>query len=319
MFTLVTACMNREAHLRQSLPRWLAVPQMKEILVVDWSNHPPLDDLRAIDSRVKVLRVTGERKWILSYAYNAGIARATQSVIVKCDADCIPSAELLNYAPGPKHFFAGYWRSGAAVGKPSVNGQCIFLKSQFQAVNGYSELIRTYGRDDEDFYDRLIAHGYERKEIPPTCLNFVAHSNDERVVNQFAGEEASSIEHRVLRDTLYNEMHNCWIARLMPWNASRHRATFLETSQEDRLSVVCRDQSQEIPIPAEIEAKARLLALRYLAMQLAKISDAAANTLNERACLALIGTRMSRAPQKGPVCSPLRQSAQARESQSQPA
>jgi hypothetical protein len=42
-----------------------------------------------------------------------------------------------------------------------------FAKAQFEAIDGYSELIRTYGRDDEDFYDRLIAAGYARREIPP--------------------------------------------------------------------------------------------------------------------------------------------------------
>jgi hypothetical protein len=304
MFTLVTACMNREAHLRQSLPKWLRLPHLTEILVVDWSNRQPLNDLLAIDPRVRVVRVEGEPKWILSYAYNAGIARATQPVIVKCDADCIPSAELLNYAPGPKHFFAGYWRSGAAVGKPSVNGQCIFLKSQFQAVNGYSEVIRTYGRDDEDFYDRLIAHGHERKEIPPACLDFLDHSHDDRTANQFAGADSPSLERRVSRDPLYNEMHNGWLARAMPWDSASRRAAYEEIASADRFCVLRRDRSLDITIPSTIESQARLFALRYMAKQLAGLSDGAVNTLDDRACLAVIGTRMYRGPQKGPVPSP---------------
>jgi hypothetical protein len=301
MFSLVTACMNREAHLRQSLPRWLHLPQLAEIIVVDWSNRRSLEDLRTIDSRVHVIRVEDEPKWILSYAYNLGIARATQPLIVKCDADCIPRPELAKHFPEPTEFAAGHWRSGTAAGKPSVNGQCVYLKSQFEAVGGYSEVIRTYGRDDEDLYDRLIARGWERREIPPACLDFLEHSHDDRTANQFAEADAPSLEQRIGRDPLYNEMHNCWVARLMPWTAGSRRAIFEPVAAADRLQVVRRDRSREIAIPPAIEIQARVFALRYMAKQVAGLSEAAVNTLDARACLAVIGTRISRAPRQTTV------------------
>jgi len=298
MVTLVTACMNREAHLRQSLPRWLVLPQLAELIVVDWSNSHSLGDLRSIDPRVKVVRIEGESKWILSYAYNVGISRATHPVIVKCDADCMPLPETMQRLPGPAYFHAGYWRTGATVGKPSVNGQCVFLKSQFDAVNGYSELIRTYGRDDEDFYDRLKASGFERREIPPACLDFIGHSNDERTVNQFADNGSISPEQRVFRNTLYNEMHNYFVGKMMPWDNRSRRAVFQESHGEERFSVLRRDQAQEIPIPGEVEAAARLLALRYVSKRVAGISDESAGKLDARGCLALIIPRLYGGPQK---------------------
>jgi hypothetical protein len=184
------------------------------------------------------------------------------------------------------------------VGKPSVNGQCVVRKTQFEAVNGYSELIRTYGRDDEDLYDRLIARGWERRELPPACFDFLPHSHEERTTNQFAAEAAPSIDRRVARDPLYNEMHNCWIARALPWNDRSRRATFQEIRSADRLSVLRRDQLLEIAIPTDLEAQARLFALRYVAKQAAGLSDAAVNTLDDRGCLAVIGARMARAQRK---------------------
>jgi len=295
MYTLVTACMNREQHLRQSLPGWLTLPQVAEVIVVDWSNRRALEDLCSVDPRVRVVRVEGEPKWILSYAYNLGISRASGPVVVKCDADCIPNQGIMECMPGPAYFYAGYWRSGAAVGKPSVNGQCIFLKSQFEAVNGYSEVIRTYGRDDEDFYDRLIAGGSARREIAPAHLDFLEHSNDERIANQFDAPPAPSLEQRVFRDTLYNEMHNYNIAQLMPWNTSCSRAVFEVIRSEGPLTVVRRDKTKEIVIPPAIEARARVQGLRYVAMKAAGIPYESANKLDERACLTLIGSRASRA------------------------
>lgn len=287
--------MNREMHLRQSLPRWLKLPEVAELIIVDWSNKTSLRDLCSIDRRVKVVRVEQEPKWALSYAYNVGISRALHPFIIKCDADCIPHPEISALLPDPSHFFAGHWKSGSAVGKPSVNGQCLFLKLQFDAVNGYSELIRSYGRDDEDFYDRMIAQGYERREIAPANLDFIEHTNVERTVNCFAPNEIVSPEKRIFRETMYTEMYNCYLARLIPWNRASRRAVYTELQREDRFTVLVRDQSQEIIIPPDIEAAAQLLALRYVARNLAALSAEAADKLDERACLAMITPRLKAA------------------------
>ncbi|HYD83135.1 MAG TPA: glycosyltransferase family 2 protein, partial [Opitutus sp.] len=291
MFTLVTACMNREQHLRKTLHSWLKLPQIAEVVIVDWSNNRPLDSLRAVDERVKIVRVEGEPRWILSYAYNVGVVHATQPLILKCDADCIPRPEVVACIPEASCFYAGNWRSGRPVGKPSVNGQTIFLKSHFEAVNGYSEVIRTYGRDDEDFYDRLIAAGFERREIAPDLLDFLDHSDAERTANQFDADSRLPIEKRIVRDLLYCEMRNYYLAQRMPWGASQRRATFQEIGADDRLTVLRRDRASEIVIPGEIEREAHLFALRFVTTQLAGISLEAAESLDERACLILIASR----------------------------
>jgi len=293
MYTLVTACMNRESHLRANLPRWLELPGLAEIIVVDWSNQRSLEDLRSIDSRVAVVRVEGESKWILSYAYNVGIARAAHPVVVKCDADCLPRREVLALVPGAEGFFAGHWKSGAAVNKPSVNGQCVLTKAQFETVNGYSEVIRTYGRDDEDFYDRLITAGFARREISPAHLDFIAHSHGERTVNQFAPGSNPTVEARILRDPLYNEMHNAFIAQRLPWGPASNRARYREIGSDDRLTVLRRDQAAEIPIPPEIENQARLFALRYMATQVASLPRGFADRLDDKACVTLVASRMN--------------------------
>lgn len=292
MFSLVTACMNREEHLRLALRAWLQLPQLKEVVIVDWSNRRPLAGLRAIDDRIRIVQVEGEPRWILSYAYNIGIAHATQPVIVKCDADCLPHPGIFACLPQADCFHAGHWRSGQAVNKPSVNGQTVFAKAQFEAVNGYSEVIRTYGRDDEDFYDRLIAAGYARREIAPALLDFIEHGNAERTANQFVAQPQLTLEQRIVRDTLYNEMRNYYLGQQIPWGPGRPRARFTEIRQEDRLTVLRRDVAGEIVIPPEIAQAAHLFGLRFVAARLAGITLEAAERLDERACLILIGSRI---------------------------
>lgn len=290
MYSLVTACMNREAHLRENLPHWLRLPGLAEVVVVDWSNARPLTDLTAIDPRVRIVRVVEEPHWVLSYAYNVGVAHASSPEILKCDADCRPSASIGQYRPNEHAFRAGYWRTGAAVGKPSVNGQCFFLKRQFDAVNGYSEIIRTYGRDDEDFYDRLIAAGFARQEIPPSELDFVEHTQAERTSNQ----PSSNQEHPFFSTTGFREMRNCFLAQALPWTTASARAPFEVLEQSAQSIVLRRDRAREIQVPPEAEAAARLRALRYFVCREAGVAEAAAQRLDERACLAVIVGRLYR-------------------------
>jgi len=294
MISLVTACMNREMHLRQSLQRWLGIPGIGEIIVVDWSNSQPLKYLTSMNPRIRVVRAEGEARWVLSYAYNLGISRAAGDVIMKIDADCLPHGEVAALEPGPAHFFAGDWRLGAKLGRPSVNGQSVFLKSQFDAVNGYSEFIRTYGRDDEDLYDRLIAAGFDRREIPASSLDFIEHGPEARMAYQPVPGGVEDLEGWLLGNLEFNEVRNFWLARLLPWNRMRMRASYREIESGGRWQAVRRDAAGELPIPAETERAARLGALRYVTRRLLGLPAERADRLDERACLALIGNRLGK-------------------------
>ena len=282
--------MNREEHLRASVPKWLKIPKLREIVIVDWSNRNPLMELTQLDPRIRVIRVENEPRWVLSYAYNIGIQAASEPFVIKCDADCIPTINIANYRPGQDYFYAGHWKSGAALGKASVNGQCIFSTSQFKAVNGYSEYIRTYGRDDEDFYERLQAAGFERKEVPPAILDFMEHSQEARMSNQVnnLGEQVLSIDAQLSRYTVYNEMRNAWIARYIPWGPTSPQATFRMIEQGTRWSRVERNKSSEFVLTPEQQAEAQLFALRYLITLLHEVSQGTANSLDAQACLRLL-------------------------------
>jgi hypothetical protein len=284
--------MNREEHLRQTLPQWLKLPRVAEVVIVDWSNRNPLVGLCELDPRIRVIRVENEPRWVLSYAYNVGVAHATGPTILKCDADCLPASQAVDCVPGEAHFFAGYWKSGAAVKKPSVNGQCIFTKAQFAAVNGYSEFIRTYGRDDEDFYDRMIAAGFARREIPVTQLDFLDHTHEARVANQFDTKAAATPSDLIARDPLYNEMRNSFLARQLPWNRARRTATYATQQSGNRWTVLTREKQNELSVSTEIEQAARLYSLRYIVSVMTKITTEAASRLDERACLAVISARL---------------------------
>lgn len=291
MYTLVTACMNREHHLRQALPAWLKLPQLGELIIVDWSNANDLTPLASSDERIKVVRVINEPRWILSYAYNVGINRAAFPQVLKCDSDCIPKSSLIEHQPRENCFFAGYWKSGHLAGKPSVNGQCYFLKSHFTNINGYSEYIRSYGRDDEDFYDRLIASGIERREIHPDHFSFIEHANEERMRHQVEKKRPSNIEEVLKGDVSYNEIRNLFLARQLPWSKNCRSAPFQIIAQGKQFEILERDRTAELSIPLQTMEAADLHALRYLVCKIIKLPDSAVMRLDRASCLGLISNR----------------------------
>jgi hypothetical protein len=293
MISLVTACMNRDGHLRQTLPQWLALPGVAEVVIVDWSNRTPLRDLHLVDSRVRVVRAEGEARWILSYAYNLGLSQAQHDTILKCDADCVPTAAVTSLIPTEKAFYAGYWKTGAACGKPSVNGQCLFSRKQFEQVNGYSEVIRMYGRDDEDFYDRLIKAGYGRREIPPSELSFIEHTQQERLVNQVSAKAADPVETFLQRQTVYFEMYNLALSKLLPWGIWNARARFEVAEDVGGARVCVRDKTREIPVSTPVQAMARLHGLRSVTAQISGLPAQRVMSMDEPACIDALRQKLS--------------------------
>ena len=287
MYSLVTACMNREEHLRRSIPVWLQLPRVEEIIVVDWSNPRPLMDLLELDPRVRVVRVEDEPRWVLSYAYNLGIAEAGHPWVFKCDADCLPCPEITRYyAPGSGHFFAGHWESGGPLAKPSVNGQCLLTKEQFARINGYSEFIQTWGRDDEDLYERMEKSGFDRREIRPAFLDFIEHPKEARMAQQMAPAASGIGADAFTRTTMFQEMFNFHVSRRLPWGPDRSRAEYSIVKCGDRWKVVRRDKARELSLPSDIGADARLFAWRKLVSFRTKLSWEEAAVLDESTCLA---------------------------------
>jgi GT2 family glycosyltransferase len=68
---------------------------------------------------------------------------------------------------------------GEVEGIIATFGCCIFLKEQFQKVNGFNETLVGYGYEDADFYRRLQLAGYKRMPIV-RGLSHIDHSDDLR-------------------------------------------------------------------------------------------------------------------------------------------
>ena len=84
--SIVCGVMDRSPHLGESLPTWLAHPKVGQVVIVDWSSQVPIEP-PSYDPRVVVARVVGQKHWCPSKCHNLGLRLATESRVLRLDAD----------------------------------------------------------------------------------------------------------------------------------------------------------------------------------------------------------------------------------------
>lgn len=182
--SLVTCAMNRSENLVRALPSWLAHDEISEVVIIDWSSDQPVAQALAAaglaDRRIRIIRVEGEPRWILSYAFNLGFRLARFDTILKADADITLSGDFFRRNPlAPGVMIAGNWRE-ATPDQPHVNGFFYLERGALAKVGGFNEHITTYGWDDEDLYTRLAVAGIRRVNVAAGTIYHLPHSDDDR-------------------------------------------------------------------------------------------------------------------------------------------
>lgn len=192
---LAAVCMGRHETVKKTVPAWLNVEGIKEIVLVDWSSDPPLEaTIRSIPGgeRVKIIRVNGEPRWILSRAYNLAINATSYSHIIRTDCDYhidpgfVKAHEGIMKEPSEKekqsgkHYFAGNYNLARNENEVHLNGAVFIRRKDFLDIGGYDERIQTYGWDDEDLYQRLGTAGFEKRNISYDHVSHVSHDNTGR-------------------------------------------------------------------------------------------------------------------------------------------
>ena len=108
--TICSAVMNRTEHLLQALPTWLALPEVGQIIITDWSSDQPIADLLpdAAWAKTKVLRIDGENRWSLARAFNLAIDQASTTYVGKVDADFVVADNIFaGCDDAGSHFYNG--------------------------------------------------------------------------------------------------------------------------------------------------------------------------------------------------------------------
>lgn len=224
----ICACKNRREALNVSLSSWLNYKHIREIIIVDWSSDEPIDDLVKLDSRIKIVRVDGEKYFNLPQPLNLAASLATGDYILKLDTDYIlnPYYNFLNdYPVDDKSFVTGknnkksneyyseehgtyifnkltmsdqeideYFRAYSPFFR-HLSGFLFVSKKNFDLVGGYNEnLGKYYGYEDDEFYSRLELLGLTQKKISfDYKLLHIPHQDTKRFEN-YSGFDIDQLE-----------------------------------------------------------------------------------------------------------------------------
>lgn len=189
--TLIVGCRNRTEYLNQSLPTWIGHPQIKYIYIVDWGSDIPIilptksckSDRGKMKKRtkVRVIRVEGVYRWVLSLALNFAAQFVKTEWMLKVDADTLLRPGFFDGHPISEGiFYSGNWRVARTENEKHLNGVIYLRTSDFRKVNGYNEYIRTYGYDDSDLYERLEKRGLTRRDFNFNLLTHQEHPDQIR-------------------------------------------------------------------------------------------------------------------------------------------
>ena len=283
--------MNREDHLRRALPSWLRLPRVEEIVVVDWPDDRPLTDLPSIAPRLRVVRVEHESRAV-SFARmqpkNTGITWSS-CVQMRRRLPALTRSHTGSHAgrlPLLRRELAAGDREEEAVSQRTVPRlQC--------AVRAGERIFRIYPYLGERRRGLLREARVRRIRAPRDPGAFLgihrAWRCGARVVPVRLGLTAS-VEETISRSPAFQELFNASIARQQPWGPKHSRAMYVSVAHGDRWEVVRRDKEGDLPRLAEVEAAARLFALRKLVSTWTNVPWAEAELLDSHACFRRIAT-----------------------------
>jgi hypothetical protein len=258
--SVVTCCMNRTQNLLRALPSWLQHPAVSEVIVVDWSSDASVETALAEagleDPRVKIVRVEGEARWILSHAFNAGFRAASCAHILKADADIVLAPDFFARTAVPDDgFVAGNWRR-AEEGQAYVNGFFLAPRKALAAVGGFNDYIRSYGWDDDELYGRLVHHGFRRLDIAPGTVRHLDHDDAARL-GQTVPDAPASLAETLAATPSCHIRTNRFIAAAMPdWTARSPAVPFRILASGPNRMVLRRGSGDPSRVPPHVQAAA---------------------------------------------------------------
>jgi len=208
----VTACMNRNSHILDTLPTWIASGRFEEIIIVDYGSLQPLDETLAqaglLDHQhIRIIRVEAE-KWCLAEAFNVGLLQAKAPFTMKLDADTMICGQAdMSLRLSAKQFRTGNWRT---FENNVLNGVVLAPTDAIKRTGGYNEQIRHYGWDDCDFYERLSELALVKTDLVEHEFCSLEHSDDERVAHSDALAQANEINRLIQGNRVLTNLLPKW-------------------------------------------------------------------------------------------------------------
>lgn len=160
--SLIAACMDRNEILSASLSSWAQIPNLHQIVIVDWASNQTCAGLPQLQhmlqtGNVSLIHVQNTQQWALSRAYNLAASFATGDYLLKVDCDTTLNSNFLatHPLPQPGHYYTVAWGTERNTNEEKLRGVWMASREDFASVGGYDERIVEYGFEDTDLYNRF--------------------------------------------------------------------------------------------------------------------------------------------------------------------
>lgn len=193
--TNITICLYSMKRLEQT-KRYIdsilkIIDKNDEIIYVDYDGYDDRqsDYIKSVnDPRIKLVKVYDVNTWHPSHARNISIRQANKDIVLVCDIDIIPSAEIINECKTlQKNTFLRFKDKDVSQGE---YGTCCIWRSDFYLVNGYEEAITGWGIEDDMFFHMLKANW--KKQVIFKNQNFISQTQNHTVYYSFKQDKMAN-------------------------------------------------------------------------------------------------------------------------------
>jgi hypothetical protein len=190
--SLICSVKNRTDMLKISIQSWIKHKDIKEYVIVDWSSDEDISYLSKLDDRIKVIRVENEKYFSVVKAPNLAIKNTCGDLIIKMDVDYIlnPYYDFFQeYKIKKNEFLTGNWEDFLIDNDMGfiryLHGFLYAHRENLIKIGGYNELMKNYGYEDCDIFNRLTDIGLERKYLNHNkpCIIHMPHPDSVRSEN----------------------------------------------------------------------------------------------------------------------------------------
>lgn len=203
MISYVITAKGRKSHISQSIPRLIAI-NPTEVILVDYNCPDGTGEWVAKTfPSVNVIFINNADTFHLAKARNIGAKVVTNDWICFLDADVLLNQNFELELASSLHSGL-YFRPCQEVGLTqnySLHGTFVCEKSAFDSINGYDEVIKNWGDEDTDLYQRLDLLGKGRGTFPAYLISSIDH--DDSVRTEYYTIKSRSLSQAINRTYVY--------------------------------------------------------------------------------------------------------------------
>lgn len=181
--TFVTTCKGRLHHIKHTLPL-LVSESPGAIIVVDYGCPDDVGTwVEQHYPEVRVVRVDDDPGFCVARARNIGARHADTDWICFIDADVKVKSGWINWMASnldPRFFYRAGFINGAR--DEETWGTFICTRKAFEQSEGFDEVYRGWGGEDDDLYRRLVFLGLAESHYPADYVDAIKHDDAERLI-----------------------------------------------------------------------------------------------------------------------------------------